>query len=108
MTMEGGIRMPSVPPAASSPSTNFFGYPRAVISGTAMVPIVAAVATDEPEIAANRPQEMMVATPRPPGQWPTHDCAAANNCWPAPHLSRMFDISRNSGMASSTKLSMLE
>ena len=37
----------------------------------ATVPIVAAVATDEPEIAANNPQDRMVATPSPPGQCPT-------------------------------------
>ena len=34
--------------------------------------MVAAVATEEPEIAENSAQEMMVAAPRPPGQCPTH------------------------------------
>ena len=35
------------------------------------LPIVAAVATDEPEIAAKIPQESIVATASPPGQCPT-------------------------------------
>jgi hypothetical protein len=38
--------------------------------------MVAAVATDEPEIAAKIEQERMVATASPPGQCPTQLCTA--------------------------------
>ena len=40
-----------------------------------MEPIVSAVATDEPEIAAKMVQDKTVATPRPPGKWRTKVCA---------------------------------
>ena len=33
MGMLGGIRIPSVPPAARSPRVNFFSYPRSIIAG---------------------------------------------------------------------------
>ncbi len=65
--IEGGIIIPRVPPAANSPYTKCLGYPLFVISGIATVPIVAAVATDEPETAENIPHESIVAIPRPPG-----------------------------------------
>jgi hypothetical protein len=37
---------------------------------------VAAVATDEPQIAAKPPQAAMVAMPSPPRRWPTKELAA--------------------------------
>ncbi len=74
----------------------------------ATVPMVAAVATDEPEIAANTPQAISVATASPPGQWPTQAWNAANRSRPTPPLSRMFDISRNSGTASRMKPSSVD
>ena len=46
--------------------------------------------------------------PSPPGQWPTQLCTAANRLFPAPPFKRMLDIKRNSGTASSTKLSVVE
>tara|TARA_B100001123_G_C15176803_1_gene973666 strand:- start:381 stop:644 length:264 start_codon:yes stop_codon:yes gene_type:complete len=66
--IDGGINIPSVPPAASIPNTNVLSYPRFVISGIATVPIVAAVATDDPDIAENIVQLRIVATLSPPGQ----------------------------------------
>ena len=67
----GGIKIPKVPPAAKSPYTKFLLYPLLIISGIATTPIVAAVATETPDIAANIPQETIVATANPPGQCPT-------------------------------------
>ena len=49
----------------------FLLYPLLIISGIATTPIVAAVATETPDIAANIPQETIVATANPPGQCPT-------------------------------------
>ena len=66
--MLGGIRMPRVPPAATVPSTTVRLYPRDSISGIAIAPMVTAVATLEPEIAAKIAQAKTVATPRPPGK----------------------------------------
>ena len=44
--------------------------------------MVAAVATDTPEIAAKIPHEIIVATARPPGQCPTQACTALNKSFP--------------------------
>ena len=44
-----------------------------------MVEKVAAVATDEPEIAANPPQAAIVARPSPPRRWPTKVLAERNS-----------------------------
>ena len=68
----GGIKIPKVPPAAKSPYTKFLLYPLLIISGIATTPIVAAVATETPDIAEKIPQDIIVATANPPGQCPTH------------------------------------
>src|SRR5215470_15893537 len=52
-TVEGGNMAPSVPPAAITPVAKDCGYLYRRISGYATVENVAAVATEEPEIAAN-------------------------------------------------------
>ena len=70
--------------------------------------MVAAVATEEPEIAANSPQLTIVATANPPGQWPTQACTALNRSRPTPPLSNTFDINRNSGTASKMNPSNVE
>ena len=71
MGPEGGIKIPSVPPAAMTPSPSRSGYPNRFICGSALAPIERAVATDDPEMAAKIVQERTVATPRPPLTWPT-------------------------------------
>src|SRR6202167_878334 len=65
-TVDGGSMAPSVPPAAITPAANDSGYPYRRISGYATVEKVAAVATEEPDMAANPPQAAMVAMPSPP------------------------------------------
>ena len=52
----GGIRMPSVPEAAVTPSANGRSYLRSIIAGIRIVPMARAVATLEPQIAANMAQ----------------------------------------------------
>ncbi len=47
--------MPSVAPAAIEPRFNFSSYFLFESSGSAIVPIVAVVATEEPDTEANRP-----------------------------------------------------
>ena len=48
---DGGIKIPSVPPAAIDPVDNASAYPNLRISGCATFTIVAAVATADPQIA---------------------------------------------------------
>src|SRR5699024_23018 len=67
MLMLGGISMPNVPPAATEPNTKRSLYFLAFIAGTATVPMVAAVATEEPDIAANKPHETILECSKPPG-----------------------------------------
>ena len=74
--MDGGMRIPRVPPAASEPRKSRSLYPRRSISGYATVPTVAAVATEEPEDAAKMAQEPMFACMSPPGSHDSH-CTTA-------------------------------
>ena len=67
MAMLGGMRMPSVPPAAREPRTIFSLYCCFWNAGNATVPIVAPVATLEPEIDANTAQLAMLVCRSPPG-----------------------------------------
>ena len=53
--------------------------------------MVAAVATEEPEIAAKILQERMVAIARPPGKFPTQACAKPNRSSPTPAFNKMFE-----------------
>ena len=76
MGMEGGIRIPRVPPAAIEPYISSFWYPRFSISGMAIRPIVAAVATLEPQTAPKMAQAKTLATARPPGRNETHRVTA--------------------------------
>ena len=59
---------------------------------------VAAVATDEPLIAAKPAQAAIVARPRPPRQWPTKLLAARNSSRLMPEAETKAPIKRNIGM----------
>ena len=59
---------------------------------------VAAVATEEPEIAAKPPQAAMVAMPRPPFQCPTKVLAARNSSRLMPETDTKAPINRNIGI----------
>ena len=63
---EGGIRMPSVPPAAIEAVDRSSGYPNRRIEGSAIFVIVAAVAIDDPQTDENPPQATTVAIASPP------------------------------------------
>ncbi len=56
------------------------------------------MATDEPEIAANPAQAMMVAKPSPPRRWPSSVLAARNSSRLMPELDTKAPISRNIGI----------
>ena len=62
--------MPRVPPAAMQPVARESAYLKRFISGSATIPMVAAVAREEPDIAAKPAQAPMVAMLSPPGRKP--------------------------------------
>ena len=63
---DGGIKNPSVPPAATAPVESSGAYLNRFISGSATRPIVTADASEEPDNAANPAQAAIVAEARPP------------------------------------------
>jgi hypothetical protein len=73
---EGGMRMPSVPPTASVPVESRFEYFSRFISGSATWLMVAAVATEEPQIEPNAAQATIAACATPPFLWPISVVAA--------------------------------
>jgi hypothetical protein len=74
----GGISEPIVPAAATTPAASGPEYLYLSISGTAMRPIAAAQATEEPVTAENMAAPQIDATPSPPGRPPSHTRAARN------------------------------
>jgi hypothetical protein len=77
---------------------------RAPRAGKATVPTVAAVATDEPEVAENSAQVPMLVCSRPPGRRPSHTASASNILSAMPPRKRISPSSMNSGMAVITEL----
>ena len=74
--IDGGSRMPSVPPAAMIPAAKPGEYPRIRISGMPALPIAEHVAGLEPAIAANSAHANTLAMPSPPGTLLIHTCNA--------------------------------
>ncbi len=64
---------------------------------------VAAVATDEPQIAAKPPQATIVAMPRPPRKWPRNAFAARNSSRLMPDVVANAPIRRKSGTTAKLK-----
>mgnify|MGYP003322120043 FL=1 len=63
---DGGIKIPNVPPAAKAPVLKALEYPIFLSSGKATLPIVAAVANEDPQIAPNPAQAPTAAIATPP------------------------------------------
>src|SRR5216683_3408610 len=64
--IDGGIRIPMLPPAASDPVASLSSYPALRISGSAILVMVAAVTIDDPHTAPKQAEAAMVAIARPP------------------------------------------
>jgi hypothetical protein len=64
-----------------------------------MVPTVAAVATDDPEVAENIAQVAMLVCKSPPGRRPSHTASASYILSATPPRSKSSPSSMNSGMA---------
>jgi len=72
MLIEGGMRIPSVPPAASVPRKSGSLYLCLSISPIATTPIVAAVATLDPDTEPNSAHAPTFECIRPPGSHDSH------------------------------------
>jgi hypothetical protein len=72
MLIDGGIRIPSVPPAASVPRKRRSLYLCLSISAIATTPIVAAVATLDPDTEPNSAHEPTFECISPPGSHDSH------------------------------------
>ncbi len=73
----GGMRMPKVPPAAIVPAARLSAYLYLRIDGMATFAIVATVASELPDTAANPPLAAIVAMARPPRWCPSQASAAS-------------------------------
>ena len=98
----GGMRTPSVPPAAMHPVASFRSYPRLFNSGSAITPMVAAEARLDPVQAAKAVQARFVARAIPPGALPTDLYAASKSSRLIPELYANWPIRINSGSATMT------
>src|SRR5258707_14397770 len=100
MVIEGGSRMPSVPPAAMIPAAKPGEYPCLRISGMPADPIAEQVAGEEPAIAANNAQANTLAMPRPPGIQCIQACRAPYRSRPAGERPIAAPFNMNSGIES--------
>src|SRR6266581_8930287 len=101
MVMDGGSRIPSVPPAAMIPAAKPGEYPRLRISGIPAEPIAEQVAGEEPAMAANSAQAKTLATPSPPGTRCSQACSAEYKSWPARDRPIAAPFRMNSGIDNS-------
>ena len=90
--------MPSVPPAASVPVDRRPEYPWRFISGSATEVMVAAVATDEPQIAPNAALASTAAMASPPLKRPITELAKPNKALEIPPWVAKWPIRMNNGM----------
>src|SRR5450830_1964219 len=100
MVIDGGNRMPRVPPAAMIPAAKPGEQPRRRISGIPAEPMAEQVAGDEPAIAANKAQANTLAMPRPPGTRFNQAWMAEYKSLPAGDLPMAAPFRMNSGIDS--------
>ena len=70
--IDGGMRMPSVPPAMIAPSAICGSYLRFSMAGRAISPMVTTAAPMTPTMAARMVDATTVAAARPPANPPSH------------------------------------
>ena len=93
--------MPSVPPAAIDAVDKLSAYPNLRISGMATFDMVAAVANDDPQIAAKPPQARIVAIARPPRKCPRNALETLYNSRLIPPLFTNSPIRMKRGITES-------
>src|SRR3977135_450657 len=98
IVIEGGSRMPSVPPAAVMPAANPPKEPRLRLSVTPPEPMAEQVAGNDPAIDANNAQANSLATPSPPGTRCSQACRAEYKSCPARDLPIAAPLRMKSGI----------
>ena len=93
----GGMRMPSVPPAARVAQLKPGSYFFARISGRATEDMVTAVAMESPDTAAKPAHPETVATASPPGRRPSHTLAVLNRSRLMPEYMASSPMRMNMG-----------
>mmetsp|Transcript_13169 Transcript_13169/g.17350 ORF Transcript_13169/g.17350 Transcript_13169/m.17350 type:complete len:235 (+) Transcript_13169:76-780(+) len=101
--IEGGIKRPSVAEPARVPITTFSGYPRRASSGIDSLPMVAAVAAEEPETAAKIPQAKIFTCSSWPGRRFIHGARPVNMSSDRRERNRISPIQMNKGNAASAQ-----
>ena len=99
--IDGGIKMPMLPPAASAPVASRSSYPALRISGSAIRVMVAAVTIDDPQTAPKQEEAAMVAIASPPRTPDSSKRAALNKSADSRVLDATSPSSTKSGMTES-------
>ena len=102
-TIEGGMMVPSEPPAQITPEISALSYLYLSITGMVSRPTTVSVAPITPEEAANTTHIRMVAMASPPGSRRVHRWIASNRRSAMPARSSIAPMKMNSGTAASTK-----
>src|SRR6056300_2064688 len=107
IVIDGGMRIPRVPPAAIEPAATPSGKLRLRISGIPIFPIAAQVAGDEPDIAAKSAHAPRFETTNPPGIRVNQRSNASYKSAPALVDAIAAPIKINIGIDNNAKLSSL-
>ena len=99
--IEGGMRMPSVPPAVIVPEARRTSYPERFIVVAAMMPRMVTLAPTIPVAAPNITLTNRTATKSDPFIRASMSCTAANSRSISPACSIMNPMKTNSGTAAS-------
>ena len=97
--IDGGIRSPSVPAPARVPTIMRSGYWRWRSSGIDILPTVATVAADDPEMAAKMAQPATLVCSRPPGRRASQGVRPLNSTSDRRERNRISPIQMNMGSA---------
>ena len=100
MTIDGGMRIPSVPALQITPAAKSLVYPTCRIPAMTMVPMATTVAGEEPDSAANIMQANTDAIARPPLKWPTTAMAKRMMRRATPPVDMKVDARMKNGIAS--------
>ena len=92
-----GVRIPSVPPAASAPVASSPEYPWRFISGSATLAMVAPVAIEDPQTEPKAAHPKTVDMARPPRRCPANARAASKSERLSPARVANCPIRRKSG-----------
>src|SRR5688572_2681307 len=102
-TIDGGMMVPSDPPAQITPEISALSYRYFNITGMVSSPTTVSVAPITPDDAANTTHIRTVAMASPPGSRRVHKWIASNNRSAMPARSSIAPMKMNNGTAASTK-----